>query len=270
MSSEPGPVAGSWRPLPYRPPFRKRRVRGLLGLPAGRVELVTRRFRERADLGLRGAPPGAVWANNRSGIRYAAAVSKALRSEVEAGVTRGPFRDPPFPDFRVSPLGARLKESGAARIILDLSAQAGSAVNDFINPDECSISYASLDELAALIYERGGAGTYLFKTDVRAAFKLIPVRPDQHRALGFHWDGDFYYQTALPFGCRASPRLFNDFAELLRDATRVATGNPGVLNYLDDFFGVELSPPGVGASTNDFFSWLSANGSACRCSPLSA
>ena len=216
-----------------------------LGLDDDRMRRVTRRFREGADLGF-GDRVGARFAlNNRSALRHPAEVSAALLEEVAAGVTRGPFPAPPLPRFRVNPLSARLKPNGKARVILDLSAPTGAAVNDDIDPDTCTVHYASLDELATLIFAHGGAGTRLFKADVKAAFKLIPVRPDQHHALGFYWAQGFWYQTALPFGCRSSPRLFNEFAELLRDAVRAATGNQAVLNYLDDFFGIE-PPPGSG------------------------
>ena len=101
---------------------------------------------------------------------------------------------------------------------------------DYISTDTCTVRYASLDELARFIFRvRRRRNTAV---QGGRAFKLIPVRPDQHAALGFCWDGRFYYQTALPFGCRASPRLFNEFPDLLRDALRAASGNPAVLNYL--------------------------------------
>ena len=210
-----------------------------LGLAGPDVTRVIRRFRVGADLGLEGPVSPRFSANNKSADIHAEKVTAAVRAEVAEGVTRGPFHTPPLPGLRVNPISARVKPNGKARVILDLSAPHGDAVNELINPDECRVKYASLDELAQLIFAHGGAGTRVFKADVRAAFKLIPVRPDQHAALGFCWAGHFYYQTALPFGCRASPRIFNEFAELLRDLVRVMAGNQAVLNYLDDFFGVE-------------------------------
>ena len=208
-----------------------------------RAARVIDRFIRGADLGF----GGQLWArfstNNRSALALSDAVSAAIRAEVAVGVTRGPFPAPPFNDFRVNPLSARAKPGGAARVILDLSRPHGASVNDAIDPDQFPVQYPGLDDLAALIYAHGGAGTLLFKADVKAAFKLIPVRPDQHHALGFCWEQQFWYQTALPFGCRSSPSIFNEFAGLLRDLLRRMAGNEAVLNYLDDFFGIEQ--PGV-------------------------
>lgn len=224
-----------------------------VGLGGSRVRQIIQRFREGADLGFLRKVRARFCSNNRSAERHAAAVSAAIRAEVAAGVTRGPFLSPPLPDFRVNPLSARVKESGKARVILDMSAPAGASANDAIDPESCSVHYASLDELAALVFVHGGAGTRLFKADVKSAFKLIPVRPDQHHALGFHWEGKFWYQVSLPFGCKLSPRIFNEFAELLRDIVRARTNNSAVLNYLDDFFGVEPGPSTSAAPTYQSF-----------------
>ena len=73
--------------------------------------------------------------------------------------------------LRVNPISARVKPNGKARVILDLSALHGDAVNEMINPDECTVRYASRDDLAQLIFAYGGAGTRVFKADVRAAFQ---------------------------------------------------------------------------------------------------
>ena len=224
-----------------------------LGLDDVHVNTVVHRFREGADLELTCSVGARFCVNNRSALLHREAVSTTLRDEVAAGVTRGPFPSPPPKNFHVNPLSARIKDNGKARLILDMSAPAGSSVNDCIDPAACSVKYASLDELAALIFDHGGPGTRLFKADIKAAFKLIPVRPDQHHALGFYWENQFWYQTALPFGCRISPRIFNDFAELLRDAVRAETNNYAILNYLDDFFGIEPSPSSGAAPTYQTF-----------------
>ena len=224
-----------------------------VGLDSRRTLRVVKRFREGADLGISGSVAARFAVNNRSSTRHPEAVSAALREEVTAGVTRGPFPAPPLPNFRVNPLSARVKPNGKARVILDLSAPDGASVNDSIDPASCTVQYASLDELSSLIFAHGGEGTRLFKADIKAAFKLIPVRPDQHHALGFYWEGGFWYQTALPFGCRSSPSIFNDFAELLRDALRGVTGNSAILNYLDDYFGIEPAPASSAAPTFQAF-----------------
>ena len=223
-----------------------------LGLVGSGTEGVISRFRDGADLGLSGPVPERFTPNNRSAIVHATAVSAAVREEVAAGVTRGPFRAPPLPQFHVNPLSAREKGNGKVRIILDMSAPSGHSVNDLIDLAVCSLQYAILDQLAGLIFQHGGVDAKIFKADIQAAFKLIPVKLDQHAALGFYWEDSFSYQVALPFGCRASPRIFNEFATLLRDLVRAQSHNPAVLNYLDDFFGVELASPPAETSTYQY------------------
>ena len=121
---------------------------------------------------------------------------------------RGPFATPPLADMIVNPLGARDKDDGSTRLILDLSQPAGRSVNDGIDADEFRLAYTSIAEAFRLIHAAGGAGALLAKVDIKAAFKLIPVKPDQWRLLGFQWQGQFYFQVALSLGSRSSPRIF--------------------------------------------------------------
>lgn len=215
--------------------------------------LVVDRFLHGADLGVEGSPGAHFCLNNRSAFRHRTAVTPAVAREVAAGVTRGPFSSPPFPSFRVNPISARPKPDGSVRIILDLSQPRGDAVNDYINIDRFHVQYTSIDELIRHIFINGGRGSMLFKADIAAAFKLIPVHPSQFRWLGFCWEGSFYYQTALPFGCRSSPRIFNDFAECLAALTRRSSGHDSICNYLDDFFGVgPPNSPQAGHAFNTF------------------
>ena len=201
-------------------------------------EAAIRQFRDGADIGFRGAVKGRFTTNNRSAERCRAGVTAAIRREVADGSTRGPFRAPPLPNMMVNPLSAREKPNGEVRLILDLSQPRDVGVNAGIDPDEFRVTYTSFDEAVQLIFLAGGAGTLMFKADVKNAFKLIPVRPDQWALLGFCWEGLFYYQVCLPFGARSSPRIFNDFATCLRLMFQDQTSDVYIRNYLDDFFGI--------------------------------
>ena len=74
------------------------------------------------------------------------------------------------------------------------------------------------------------------KMDIRHAFRLCPVRPDQWCLLGYQWMGQFFVDTRLPFGSRSSPYIFNSFADLLLWIIMVVVGVSYALHYLDDFF----------------------------------
>ena len=49
------------------------------------------------------------------------------------------------------------------------------------------------------------------KVDIKHAFRICPVQPDQWPLLCFQWLGEYYTDTRLPFGSRSSPFIFNTF-----------------------------------------------------------
>ena len=195
---------------------------------------VLRRFTDGADIGFRGPHAGRYADNNRSALLRPAGVSAAIAAEVAAGTTRGPYSEPPLPNFVVNQLSARDKPDGSVRLILDLSQPPGQSVNDGIDADMYRLSYTSLTEAFRLIFAAGGTGALLAKVDIKSAFKLIPVRPDQWRLLGFQWAGQYFFQAALSFGSRSSPKIFN-FADCLEALFQQRAGHVAVRKYLDDF-----------------------------------
>ncbi|CAG2220834.1 unnamed protein product [Mytilus edulis] len=75
-------------------------------------------------------------------------VSELIEKEVFKGFLYGPFKDPPFQKYRVSPIGiAEGKYSGKKRLILDLSSPHNDdkhlSINDLIDKQDCSMSYCS-------------------------------------------------------------------------------------------------------------------------------
>ena len=53
------------------------------------------------------------------------------------------------------------------------------------------------------------------KIDIKHAFRLCPVHPDDWPLLGFKWLGNYFFDVCLPFGSRSSPFIFNTFADAL-------------------------------------------------------
>lgn len=58
-----------------------------------------------------------------------------------------------------------------------MSHLAGLSVNDRINPEVCKVSYTSFDVAISWV-KRYGKGALMAKTDIEAAFRLLPVHPD--------------------------------------------------------------------------------------------
>ena len=99
--------------------------------------------------------------NMQSVSQHQDVVERYLGEEREAGRIMGPFKQEAFPHVQVSPFGVIPKsEPGKWRLILDLSSPRGNSVNDGIDKERCSVSYTTVDEIAARVLENGG-GTLL-------------------------------------------------------------------------------------------------------------
>ena len=61
-----------------------------------------------------------------------------------------------------------------------------------------------------------GRGTWLTKLDIEAAYRIIPVHPEDRPLLGMVWGGELYLDTALLFGLRSAPKFFNALADGLQ------------------------------------------------------
>jgi hypothetical protein len=74
-------------------------------------------------------------------------------------------------------------QQGKWRLIVDLSHPKGSSVNDGIEPELCSLSYASIDDAVSVIVQKGW-GTLLAKLDLESAYRIIPIHPHDRHLLG--------------------------------------------------------------------------------------
>ena len=178
--------------------------------------------------------------NLLSAANAAAKVSIAIQRELSRGHTSGPFSSPPFSHTHCSPLGAAPKPDGSVRLILDLSSPRGHSVNEGISPEEFTCKYSKFDDAVDIVV-RLGAGCFLAKVDIRHAFRLCPVRPEQWYLLCYRWCDQYYVDTRLPFGSRSSPFIFNTFARVLAWIFIYVGGITFLVHYLDDFFFVNYT-----------------------------
>ena len=59
-------------------------------------------------------------------------------------------------------------------------------MNDYIPPEQTSVTYARVDDAVRLL-TRSGVGSFLAKTDIKSAFRIIPIRPEDYHLLGMRW-----------------------------------------------------------------------------------
>ena len=74
--------------------------------------------------------------------------------------------------------------------------------------------YISVDDIASRVFTLG-RGALVAKFDLKAAYRHIPVHPDDRGSLGMQWKGQLYVDVALPFGLRSAPTIFITVAEAL-------------------------------------------------------
>ncbi len=161
--------------------------------------------------------------------------------ELQANRIAGPFQAPPFSTFRVSPLGVVPKKTpGEFRLIHHLSFPRGTSINDAILPEHSTVAYSQVDDAISLI-KRLGPGCYLAKTDIKSAFCIIPISPQDYDLLGIFWQGKFYYDRAMPMGCASSCLTFDIFSTALQWVAQTRFNIVHLIHILDDFLMAAVS-----------------------------
>lgn len=172
--------------------------------------------------------------NMGSAKKHEQVVDQYIGAECEARRLLGPLNRTKFPQVHVSPFGVIPKsEPGKWRLILDLSSPKGNSVNDGVDRQLSSLSYVSVDDIAERVMLKG-RGALMAKFDLKEAYRQVSVHPDDRWMLGMEWNGQLFVDTALPFGLRSAPMIFNAVAEALAYLIR-RKGVKGLDHYLDDF-----------------------------------
>ena len=122
---------------------------------------------------------------------------------------------------------------GEWQLIVDLSSPERMSVNYGIDPALCSLKYTRVEQVAEKVFELG-PGAQLAKIDVKSAYRIVPVHPDDRPLLGMLWQDRLYIDASLPFGLRSTPKLFNAIADALEWIAR-HQGVELLWHYLDDF-----------------------------------
>jgi hypothetical protein len=162
-------------------------------------------------------------------------ISAIIAADVASGKKAGPFARPPLSNFCVSPIGCVPKKGGAGKIrmIHHLSFPfGGDSINASVRDAETPIGRFAQ---AVACVQQAGRRCWLVKLDVEAAYKQIPVHPEDWHLLGFVWQGAHYYERVLPFGLKSSCRLWELFAVALHWLVENWLQAPGVVHYVDDF-----------------------------------
>lgn len=172
-------------------------------------------------------------------------VHDLIMVNVASGKTSGPHDTKPFAAFRISPIGAVPKRPspGCERKVTDIRVIhhlshpfGGDSINNM--SIDVPLKLGNFDQaMTALV--KHGRGCSMTKIDVKAAYKLVPVRYEDWCLLGFRWRGKYYYERTLPFGLKSSCRQWEAYATALHHSLIDEVGIPSVVHYVDDFLFVE-------------------------------
>lgn len=162
-------------------------------------------------------------------------VEEYLEAELARGVLLGPFQREEVPGVHLNRFGVIPKSSQPEkwRLIVDLSHPEGKSVNDGIDPSRCSLQYVRIDEVVKQLLQLG-PGALMAKLDVKSAYRIVPVHPEDRFLLGMQWKGRIYVDAALPFGLRSAPKIFTALADALEWMVQ-QHGAQYIWHYLDDF-----------------------------------
>lgn len=109
----------------------------------------------------------------------------------------------------------------------------GSSVNGGIFSEHTSVKYATIDEAITLI--KAGQGCFMAKTDIKNAFRIIPIHPEDYGLLRMQWRDLYYYDRSLPMGCSPSCLTFQTFSTAVEWIAHSKLNISYILHLHDNF-----------------------------------
>ena len=121
----------------------------------------------------------------------------------------------PVPNLRVLPPGMVSKKApGEFRLIHHWSYLQVETINDGIPQELCTVMYISFDSALCMV-QSCRVGAELVKCDVKPAFCLLPVHPNDFELVGFAFEGSFFMVKALLISCSVSCTALECFSSFL-------------------------------------------------------
>jgi len=119
--------------------------------------------------------------NMHSAMENPQVVSAYIAEERKRGFLLGPFEKA---EVHLNRFGMIPKsgQPGKWRLIVDLSHTEGGSVNDSIQPELCSLQYVHMDHVVGKLTELG-PGAKMAKLDIRSAYQIVPVHPQDRQCL---------------------------------------------------------------------------------------
>ena len=178
-------------------------------------------LRQGCDLGTRGeylCPSTST--NAPSAYEYGDRVTDSIVDGVMNKIMMGPMTEAeiPFESIKVNGIMVKLKESGAARVILNMSRGEPFCPNDGMSNDQrFDVTMSSTAKWLRSLHS-AGQGCYMVKLDWAAAYKQIRVQSADIRQQFFYWAGRYFAELCLIFGGGSSVGIYDRVAKRVKYA----------------------------------------------------
>ena len=236
--------------------LRKLCIKAGIDTDSGLAKEVLSDLSKGADIGATGASRlPTVGKNGQTALRYGDRIQDTLASFVSKGIYAGPLRKEELEgwDVKIHPLQIKVKDDGSVRVIVNASyphiedgeemaegEQIPLSLNSSISAEDFPAYMAGLGEFVELLHSQG-RGALIFKADLEAAYKHVPVRQEDWGLQVLAWGDRYFIDLKLMFGTVSSAGLFDRFNRLM---VKIAVNLSKirrrlVKQYLDDVFGAE-------------------------------
>ena len=132
------------------------------------------------------------------------------------------------------------KTSGKWRVIVNLSHPVDRSVNHLIYREATHVAHSSTGDAAHVMHFLG-CNALMAKLNVKEAYRIVPIHPDDRRFLAVCWQGQVFVDCQLPFGLASAPAIVTALGEGLEWILR-QRGIKAVIHYIDDFSCLTLPP----------------------------
>ena len=198
-------------------------------------------FKNGFKIGFTGKHESFCCGNLKSADEKLPKLRELILKEIKLGRIKGPFLKEPLPNTRVSPLGMVPKkgEDGSftgwqkiTHLSYPRKGEFGS-IKGGIDPADTKVKYQLFDEAVKLCVQLGTEG-YLAKSDLKSAFRQLPIHSTDLHLLGFRLDSLWFLDVCMPFGLAIACKVYEDFSTVLHWVVAKLVGDL-IRHYLDDF-----------------------------------
>ena len=211
-----------------------------------RLERVCQRLDNGADIGCTGrARLPTIGTNAVSAYIFGDRVCDSLAEMIRDGIMVGPLDEEeiPWTDITVSPIMVRLKPTGKARIIINLShprtEEGPTGVNAGIDTKDFVATMSSTAKFVESLF-KVGRNALICKSDWNQAYKHQFVREEDLKLQFVKFMGKYFCELALVFGAGSSPGIYDDLAKVVLVLAKLKSkiSDDHVSQHLDDVAGV--------------------------------